>query len=60
MVRNIMVKTIPLNDRPNLKVGAKNEAKVKATREKLLRSTSFSAYNLRWNSFSSILKGSIA
>lgn len=54
MNRNIMVKVIPLNAKPNLKLGAKNEAKVKATKERLARSISFSAYNLRWNSFISI------
>lgn len=59
MNRNIMVKAIPLNAKPTLKLGAKNEAKVKATKERLDRSISFPAYNLRWNSFSSILNDTI-
>ena len=59
MIRNIMVKTIPLNAKPTLKLDAKNEAKVKATKQRLARSSNFSAYNLRWNSFSSILNDSI-
>ena len=54
-----MVKTIPLNAKPTLKLDAKNEAKVKATKQRLARSSNFSAYNLRWNSFSSILNDSI-
>jgi len=57
MNRNIMVKAIPLNAKPTLKLDAKNEAKVKATKERLARSSSFSAYNLRWNSFISISEG---
>jgi hypothetical protein len=60
MNRNIMVKAIPLNAKPTLKLGAKNEAKVKATKARLARSSSFSAYNLRWNSFISISRESIA
>ena len=54
-----MNKTIPLKVKATLRVDAKNEAKVKPTREKLAKSTHFSAYNLRWNSFSSILNDSI-
>ena len=54
-----MVKTIPLNAKPTLKLEAKNEAKVKATKQRLARSSNFSAYNLRWNSFISISLKSI-
>lgn len=54
-----MNKTNPLNANPNLKPDVKNDAKVKATRERLARSIDFSAYNLRWNSFISISKRSI-
>lgn len=42
----MMKRKIPLNANPNLKLGAKNEAKVKATKEKLAKSIDFSAYNL--------------
>ena len=55
-----MYKITPLNARPTLKLGAKKEANVNATRERLARSIDFSAYNLRWNSFISIPVNSIA
>ena len=42
-----MNKIIPLNASPTLKVKAKNEAKVSATRERLANSIDFVAYNLR-------------
>ena len=54
-----MNKKNPLKASSILKLDAKNDAKVKATRERLAKSIDFSAYNLRWNSFISILSESI-
>ena len=51
---------IPLNASPALNVGVKKDAKVNATSERLANSMAFSAYNLRWNSFISILTLSIS
>jgi len=45
-----MNKVTPLNANAGLKVCAKNEAKVIATRERLAKSIDFPAYNLRWYS----------
>ena len=50
-----MNKITPLRASTALKLVAKNEAKVNATRERLANSIDFSAYNLHWNSFILIL-----
>jgi len=47
MAKKIMKRTMPLRVKTILRVDEKNEAKVKPTREKLAKSTHFSAYNLR-------------
>jgi len=49
-----MNKITPLKASIALKLAAKNEAKVNATRERLANSIDFSAYNLCWNSFISM------
>ena len=46
-----MNKITPLRASSALKLAAKNEAKVSATRERLANSIDFCAYNLHWNSF---------
>ncbi len=45
-----------LNASPILNVGAKNDANVSATSERLANSINFSAYNFRWYSLISIGK----
>ncbi|MBU4312373.1 MAG: hypothetical protein KJ706_06625 [Candidatus Omnitrophica bacterium] len=60
MDKNIMNNITPLIASPALKLGAKNDAKVSATRDRLAKSRNFSAYNLRWKLFISILRDIIA
>ena len=59
MPKKSINKANPLEASPALNGGAKKDAKVNATSERLARSMAFSAYSLRWNSFICILNGSI-
>ena len=53
--KKAMNKINPVNANAALKLDAKNDAKVNATSERLAKSIAFSLYNLRWNSFISIV-----